>query len=161
MRSNPRKPGLTVIVVVTDNQFLEFTIFAHFAPYVLVESIEVVLQLAGVHLVLGIVGRVLVHVGHEDGLRVGGLHVFARASVAVTACADLVVEGAVNLVLLGTENGGEVVGHDGLLWRLSVAGVRVVCKDREMEEVRTGEATEGTGARNCEGADDCLVISDA
>ena len=51
---------------------------------------------------------------------------FARAAVAVTACADLVVEGAIDLVLLGTEDGGEVVGHDGLVQVLSVAGVRVV-----------------------------------
>jgi hypothetical protein len=144
MRSNPRKSGLTVIVVVTDNQFLEFAIFAHLAPYVLVKSVEVILQLARVHLVLGIVGRVLVHVWHEDGLRVRGLNVFARAAVAVAACADLVVEGAVDLVLLSTENGGEVVGHDGLLGRFLVAGVRVVCKYGEMEEVRAGEATEGT-----------------
>jgi hypothetical protein len=39
--------------------------------------------------------------------------VFARASVAVAAGADFVVEGAVDLVLLGTEDGGEVVGHGG------------------------------------------------
>lgn len=126
LRSKPRESKLTVIIVITNNQFLEFAIFAHLAPYVLVESVEVILQLAGVHLVLGIVGRILVHVGHEDGLRVRGLHVFARAAVAVTACADLVIEGAIDLVLLGTENGGEVVGHDGLLWRFLVAGVRVV-----------------------------------
>lgn len=36
---------------------------------------------------------------------------FARAAVAVTACADFVVEGAVDFVLLRAENGGEVVGH--------------------------------------------------
>ena len=67
-----------------------------------------VLQLAGVHLVLGVVGRVLVQVGQEDGLRVGRLHVLAAAAVAVAAGADLVVEGAVDLVLFGAEDGGEV-----------------------------------------------------
>ena len=36
---------------------------------------------------------------------------FARASVAVAACADFVVEGAVDFVLLRTEDGGEIVGH--------------------------------------------------
>jgi len=104
-----------IIVIVTNNQFLEFAVFAHLAPYVLVEGVEVVLQLTRVHLVLGVVGRVLVHVGHEDGLRVRGFHMLARAAVTVAACTDLVVEGAIDLVLLGTENGGEVVGHDGLL----------------------------------------------
>lgn len=73
-----------------------------------------VLQLAWVHLVLGVVGRVLVHVWHQDGLRVGRLDVFPRASVAMSAGSDLVVEGAIDLVLLGTENGGEIVGHDDL-----------------------------------------------
>lgn len=38
---------------------------------------------------------------------------FSRAAVAVAACADLVVEGAVDFVLLGAEDGGEVVGHVG------------------------------------------------
>lgn len=37
---------------------------------------------------------------------------FARAAVSVSACADFVIEGAVDLVLFGTENGREVVGHD-------------------------------------------------
>ena len=35
----------------------------------------------------------------------------ARAAVAVPAGADFVVEGAVDFVLLGTEDGGEIVGH--------------------------------------------------
>lgn len=56
-----------------------------------------VLQLAGIHLVLRIVGWVLVEVGEEDCLRVGGFDVFARAAVAVAAGADFVVEGAVDL----------------------------------------------------------------
>ena len=43
------------------------------------------LQLRRVHPVLGVVGRVLVQVGHEDGLAVGGLDVFSRAAVAMTA----------------------------------------------------------------------------
>ncbi len=36
---------------------------------------------------------------------------FARAAVTVSAGADLVVEGAVDFVLLGSEDRGEVVGH--------------------------------------------------
>lgn len=45
-------------------------------------------------------------------MRIGGLDVFPRAAVAVAAGADFVVEGAVDLVLLSAEDGGEVVGHD-------------------------------------------------
>lgn len=104
---------LTIIVIITHNQFLELAVLAHLAPHILVESIEVVLQLARVHLALRVVGWVLVHVGHQDGLRVGWLDVFSGAAVTVSACADLVVEGAIDLVLLGTEDGCEVVGHDG------------------------------------------------
>ena len=62
-----------------------------------------VLQLRRVHAVLGVVRRVLVEVGQEDGLRVRGLDVLARAAVAVPACADLVVEGAVDLRRAGNE----------------------------------------------------------
>lgn len=60
---------------------------------------------------------------------------FARAAVSVTACANFVVEGTVDLcysllvasrawletmenahlVLFGTEDGGEIVGHDDVL----------------------------------------------
>lgn len=70
-----------------------------------------VLQLAGVHLVLGVVGRVLVEVGEEDCLAVGRLDVLARAPVAVPARSDLVVEGAVDLVGFCAKDAGEVVRH--------------------------------------------------
>lgn len=100
-----------IVVVVAHHHLLGLAVLAHFAPKVLVEGVEVVLQLARVHLVLGVVGRVLVEVGQEDGLRVRGLDVLAAAAVAVAAGADLVVEGAVDFVLLGAEDGGEVVGH--------------------------------------------------
>jgi hypothetical protein len=38
----------------------------------------------------------------------------------VSACADLVVEGTIDLVLLGTEDGGEVVGHGGWMSEIIV-----------------------------------------
>lgn len=38
---------------------------------------------------------------------------FSRAAVAVATGANFVVEGTVDFVLLGTEDGGEIVGHDG------------------------------------------------
>lgn len=100
-----------VVVVVADDQLFKFAIPAHLTPYVLVEGVEVVLHLAGVHLVLGVVGRVLVHVRHENGLRVRRLDMLSRAAVTVSACADFVVERAIDLILLGTEDGCKVVGH--------------------------------------------------
>lgn len=98
----------TIIVVVTHHHLLRLAILAHLAPKVLVERIEVVLQLARVHLVFGVVGRVLVQVWQEDGLGVGGFDVLATAAVAVPAGADFVVEGAVHFVLLRAEDGCEV-----------------------------------------------------
>lgn len=83
-----RRRRHTVIVVVAHDEFFQLAVLAQLAPNVLVEGVKVVLQLRGVHPVLGVVGGVLVEVGHEDGLAVGGLDVFSRAAVAVTAGAD-------------------------------------------------------------------------
>jgi len=95
-----------IVVVVAHDYFLQFAILAHLAPKVLVEGVKVVLQLHGVHLVLGVVRGVLVEVGEEDGLGVGRLDVLSRAAVAMSARADFVVEGAVDLVLFCAKDGG-------------------------------------------------------
>lgn len=111
---------LTVVVVVADDQLFEFAVLAQLTPYVLIKGVEVVLHLAGVHLVLGVVGRVLVHVRHENSLGVRRLDMLARAAVAVSACANFVVERTIDLVLFGTEDGCKVVGHG---WLLSSSGI--------------------------------------
>lgn len=49
-----------VVVVVTHDQLLELAVLAHLAPDIFVEGIEVVLELGGVHAVLGVEGWVLV-----------------------------------------------------------------------------------------------------
>lgn len=53
----------TIIIIIAHDNLLNLSEFAHLAPEILVKSIKVVLQLRGVHLVLGVVGRVLVEVG--------------------------------------------------------------------------------------------------
>ena len=53
----------TIVVVVAHHHLLDLSVLAHLAPEVLVEGIEVVLELGGVHLVLRVVGGVLVEVG--------------------------------------------------------------------------------------------------
>jgi hypothetical protein len=59
-------------------------------------------------------------------LRVGWLDMFSGAAVAVSAGADFVVEGAVDFVLFGSEDGGEIIGHvDG--WRVEEKEVVVWC----------------------------------
>jgi hypothetical protein len=70
-----------------------------------------VLQLTRIHLNLGVVGWVLVEIGQEDGLAVGGLDVLATAAVAMSTCADFVVEGAIHLVHLRAEDGGQMERH--------------------------------------------------
>lgn len=84
----------TVIVVVANNELLELAVLAQLAPDVLVKGVEVVLELGRVHAVLGIVGRVLVEVGHQDGLAVGGLDVFSRAAVAMSAGTNFLIRRA-------------------------------------------------------------------
>ena len=69
--------GLTVVVIITHHDFLWFTVLAHLAPKIFVKGVEVVLQLAGVHLVFRIVGGVLIEVGEENGLRIGRFDMFS------------------------------------------------------------------------------------
>jgi len=115
-----------IIIVIANHHLLDLAKLAHLTPEVLVEGIKVILQLTRIHLVLGIVRRVLIEVGEEDGLRVRGLDVFARTAVAVAAGADLVVEGTVYFVGFSTEDTGEVVRHvDGVLKRLVGFAARV------------------------------------
>lgn len=61
---------LTIVIVVADYHFFNFSVLAHLAPKVLVERVKVVLQLAWVHLVLRIVGWVLIHVWEQHCLTV-------------------------------------------------------------------------------------------
>ena len=70
-----------------------------------------ILQLRCIHPVLVIKSRILVEVGHEDGLAVAWFHMLARASVTVPAGANLVVETTVDLILLCAKDGGEEVRH--------------------------------------------------
>jgi hypothetical protein len=54
--------------------------------------------------------------------------VLARASVAMSARPNLVVERAVDLVGLSAENAGEIVRHDRLreVWSWESCGVKVI-----------------------------------
>lgn len=72
-----------------------------------------VLQLRGVHVVLGVVCGILVHVRHQDGLAVGWLDVFPAATIAVAAGADLEVKTAVDLAAGVSMLKLFVAGHEG------------------------------------------------
>ncbi len=62
-----------LIIIITNDDLLNLPKLAHLAPEVLVEGVEVVLQLARIHLVLRVVGWVLVQVREQDRLAVGWL----------------------------------------------------------------------------------------
>ena len=83
--------------------------FTHDADlHLLVTDVGQVAAIGG----LGGVLRVDVEVLQNDGLAEGGLIVDPGAAFTVAAGANLEVEGAVDLVLLGAEDGGEVLRHD-------------------------------------------------
>lgn len=96
--------------VVADVEALHLAELVELLEYVLVEILEVGLDLARVQgLPLGVdtggdhVGS-LVHVGEEEGWGDCGTVVETRATVSVTARADLEVERAVHSVLFGSED---------------------------------------------------------
>ena len=95
---------LTIIIIVADYNLFDLAVLAHLAPEVLVECIEVVLQLARIHLVFGIVRWVLIEVWQQDRLAVGRFDMLPRATVTVAAGADLVVETAIYFILLCAKN---------------------------------------------------------
>jgi len=55
-----RMQSLTVIVIIAYDHLFYLAVLAHLAPEIFVEGVKMVLHLAGVHLVLRIVGRVLI-----------------------------------------------------------------------------------------------------
>lgn len=101
----------TIIVVIANHHLLDFTIFAHLAPDILVERIEVILDLLRVHLVLRIERRVLIQVRHQNRLRVRWFDMLARATVAMPAGANFVIERAVDFILLRAEDRRQIVRH--------------------------------------------------
>jgi hypothetical protein len=58
-----RKGRRTVVVVVANYNLFDLAVLAHLTPEILIEGVEVVLQLLGVHVALGVVCGVLVEVG--------------------------------------------------------------------------------------------------
>ena len=98
----PRQISLTYIVTSASKSITDL--------HLLVADVGQVAAVGG----LGRVLRVDVEVLEHDGLAERRLVVDPRAALAVAACADLEVEGAVDLVLLGAEDGGQVLRHPEL-----------------------------------------------
>jgi len=53
---------LTIVVVITNHDFLHLAKLAHLAPDILIEGVKVILELLWVHGVFGVVRWVEVHV---------------------------------------------------------------------------------------------------
>ena len=98
----PRQISLTYIVTSASKSITDL--------HLLVADVGQVAAVGG----LGRVLRVDVEVLEHDGLAERRLVVDPRAALAVAAGADLEVEGAVDLVLLGAEDGGQVLRHPEL-----------------------------------------------
>jgi hypothetical protein len=94
-REERRRP--TVVVIVAHYYFLNQSVLAQLAPDILVEGVKVHLHLRRAHFVLGVVGGILVQIRKENGLRVRGLDVFARAAVAMSTGSYLIIETAIDL----------------------------------------------------------------
>jgi len=97
--------------VIADMHFEEVAVFDQFAEDVLVERFKVGGQFCLRELAVGVVSRVLVHVGDDQCLREGGLDVLPRASFPVPTCADLEIERAVHLVLFRAVDVAEMGSH--------------------------------------------------
>lgn len=57
------------------------------------------LELHGIHLILRVVSGILVQIREKNGLRIRRLNMLPRASITMTAGANLIVEGAIDLGL--------------------------------------------------------------
>lgn len=87
----------------------------------------------------------MIQVWEENGLRVGWFDMLSRAAVAVTAGADLVVEGAVDFVGFSAEDRGKVVGHLGGYKRFARGFEDAILRAGRMESY----GLEINGSRSC------------
>jgi hypothetical protein len=114
-------PDHVVREVVADVEALDLAVLAQLHEDVLVEVLEVLLdplRVDGVALRVHARGdhvRPLVHVAEQQRRGDGRLVVQAGAPVAVAACADLEVEGAVHAVLLRAKDGRKMLSHGCLI----------------------------------------------
>jgi hypothetical protein len=74
---------------MTHMQLEQVAELGQLAIQVLVHGVKALLKLLRRELADGVVRRVVVHVREEDRLREGRLDVFTRATVAMSACANL------------------------------------------------------------------------
>lgn len=105
--------------IIADVQALDVAVLGELFEEVLVEILEVLLDVGGVEVGVGLSlwGRVgqhvgaLVHVGEAECGADGGLRVEPRAPVTMPASPDLEVEGAVHPILLCPEYRRQVFRH--------------------------------------------------
>ena len=91
-----------VEIIHTHVKFKEMTKFGQFAIKVLIHRVESFLQFLLVQLANGIMGRIVVDVGKENGLRECGFDVYTRAPVTMPARPNLEIE-VINISVLETQ----------------------------------------------------------
>lgn len=103
--------------VITYVQTLNLTVLAQLLKQILIKSLKMLLDLAGVDRVtLGVDARgdhvrPLVHVGEKDSRADAGLGVETRAAIPMTARAYLEIEGAVHSVLFSPKYRRQMLRH--------------------------------------------------
>jgi hypothetical protein len=88
--------------VIADVHLFYFTVLAELGIEVFVEGVKVLLDLLRVQCVSGVVDWVLVDVSTENGLTELRTNMFSTASIAVSACANFVVERTIYFVLFSS-----------------------------------------------------------
>ena len=88
--------------IIADVHLFDFTVLAELGIEVFVKGFKVLLDLLSVERVSGVVDWVLVDVSTEDGLTELRTYVFSTASIAVSACANFVVERTIYFVLFSS-----------------------------------------------------------
>ena len=85
--------------IIADVHLFYFTVLAELGIKVFVKGVKVLLDLLSVECVSGVVDWVLVDVSTENGLTELRTYMFSTASIAVSACANFVVERTIYFVL--------------------------------------------------------------
>jgi hypothetical protein len=88
--------------IIADVHLFDFTVLAELGIEVFVKGFKVLLDLLSVERVSGVVNWVLVDVSTENGLTELRTYMFSTTSIAVSACANFVVERTIYFVLFSS-----------------------------------------------------------
>jgi hypothetical protein len=99
--------------IIADVHLFYFTVLAELGIEVFVKGVIVLLDLLSVECVSGVVDWVLVDVSTENGLTELRTYMFSTTSIAVSACANFVVERTIYFVLFSAWKVSKSFGGKG------------------------------------------------